>query len=317
MKRTTRILFICLTGLCYVIAQPTAHIYGEKVSRTQVFNVYFTFGDSVAGLTAEDLITTNAGVVSVEGNNRFYSAVLKAENPGTVTVKIPAGAVTAINASRPNTESNIHSVDVQYDREMVFWKVDSDEEWQETGSAGTGLAYVGGEAKATGTTAAYSSITKTYTVKTKPQKLVFKQTPAWLNWTEHEERIGPPGGNAPIFLPIANDDYYFFVGIGDGYGAWHSTDMVNWERYDDIATDPDEPDMHFRVGMWMTSAEYKDGMFYIIGDVPNDQDPHLWTDTDLNDGILPVYSDTAVFADPSDGSDAGLLAERRCQKGDV
>ncbi|MFC4991918.1 hypothetical protein [Rubritalea tangerina] len=57
---------------------------------------------------------------------------------------------------------------------------------------------------------------------------------------------------------------------------------------------------------WMTTAEYKDGKFYLYYDNPNDQDPHLIVDEDLRDGKMGKdYG--LVFKDPSDGSDNAVI----------
>lgn len=86
------------------------------------------------------------------------------------------------------------------------------------------------------------------------------------------------------------------LGLG-GYHAWHSTDMKSWVHHGPVS------DYKSR---WMTTAEYKDGKFYLYYDNPNDQDPHLIIDSDLRDG--KVGNDIGlVFADPSNGSDNAVI----------
>ena len=86
------------------------------------------------------------------------------------------------------------------------------------------------------------------------------------------------------------------LGLG-GYHAWHSTDMQNWRHHGPVSN---------YKSRWMTTAEYKDGKFYLYYDNPNDQDPHLIIDSDLTDGKMG--NDIGlVFADPSNGSDNAVI----------
>jgi hypothetical protein len=84
-----------------------------------------------------------------------------------------------------------------------------------------------------------------------------------------------------------------------GYHAWHSRDMVNWVHHGAITES---------FSRWMTSAEHKDGTFYFYYDYPNDQDPHVYVDKDLTDGV-PGENKGIVLRDPSDGSDAGFFRD--------
>jgi hypothetical protein len=73
--------------------------------------------------------------------------------------------------------------------------------------------------------------------------------------------------------------------------------MLNWVHHGPVS------DYKSR---WMTTAEYKDGNFYLYYDNPNDQDPHLIIDSDLTDG--KIGNDIGlVFADPSNGSDNAVI----------
>jgi hypothetical protein len=79
--------------------------------------------------------------------------------------------------------------------------------------------------------------------------------------------------------------------------------MVNW-----VHKGPVTPG---GVGRWVTSAEYKDGAFYIYSDSPNDHTPYLIIDNDLSDGVAGVNMG-AAFARPVDGihghgSDCSLI----------
>ena len=59
---------------------------------------------------------------------------------------------------------------------------------------------------------------------------------------------------------------------------------------------------------WVTTAEYADGKAYIYYDFPNDQDPHVYVDEDLTDG-LPGENMGMAFEDPSHGSDCTFIRD--------
>jgi hypothetical protein len=61
-----------------------------------------------------------------------------------------------------------------------------------------------------------------------------------------------------------------------------------------------------RFSRWVTTAEYVDGKTYLYYDYPNDQDPHLYIDEDLTDGV-PGKNMGLAFNDPSDGSDNAVI----------
>ena len=82
-----------------------------------------------------------------------------------------------------------------------------------------------------------------------------------------------------------------------GYHAWQSRDMVNWVHHGPVTE---------KFSRWVTTAEYADGKTYIYYDYPNDQDPHVYIDTDLTDG-LPGNDQGIAFRDPSDGSDCAVI----------
>ncbi len=84
-----------------------------------------------------------------------------------------------------------------------------------------------------------------------------------------------------------------------GYHAWQSRDMVNWVHHGPV-TD--------KVSRWVTTAEHADGKTYIYYDYPNDQDPHLYIDDDLTDGMLGENMGLA-FKDPSHGSDCAAIRD--------
>ena len=85
-------------------------------------------------------------------------------------------------------------------------------------------------------------------------------------------------------------------GLG-GYHAWQSKDMVNWVHHGPITE---------QKGKWMTTAEYSDGKAYFYYDFPNDQDPHVYVDSDLFDGE-PGTDEGMAYADPTNGSDCAII----------
>ncbi|WP_435895179.1 hypothetical protein [Oceaniferula spumae] len=84
-----------------------------------------------------------------------------------------------------------------------------------------------------------------------------------------------------------------------GYHAWQSRDMKNWVHHGPVTEG---------FSRWVTSAEMVDGKALIYYDFPNDQDPHVYVDSDLTDGE-PGENKGKVLSDPSDGSDAGFIRD--------
>lgn len=84
-----------------------------------------------------------------------------------------------------------------------------------------------------------------------------------------------------------------------GYNAWQSRDMKNWVHHGPVTES---------FSKWVTSAEYVDGKTLIYYDFPNDQDPHVYVDSDLTDGEPGENMGMAV-KDPSHGSDAGFIRD--------
>ena len=87
-------------------------------------------------------------------------------------------------------------------------------------------------------------------------------------------------------------------GLG-GYHAWQSRDMVNWVHHGPITEN---------FAKWMTTAEFADGKAYFYYDFPNDQDPHLYIDDDMTDGV-PGKNMGIAFKDPSHGSDCAVIRD--------
>ena len=84
-----------------------------------------------------------------------------------------------------------------------------------------------------------------------------------------------------------------------GYHAWQSRDMKNWVHHGPVTEG---------FAKWTTSAEWVDGKAHIYYDFPNDQDPHVYVDDDLFDGV-PGQNMGMAVKDPSHGSDAGFIRD--------
>lgn len=176
------------------------------------------------------------------------------------------------------------------------WTVDTPYEWNAWSADTEHLNFSGGRATPTRSTARFQSVLKQYGRKRKAKRITVEQVPLWNNWTAVSGVEPAGGGDAPIFIPVGENNYWYLNAESSGgvYGAWNSTDMKSWTHYPKV------------IGKdWVTTAEYADGTFYLYYDEPNDQDPHLVIDDDLTD---PEHREAEeVFADPSHGSDAGVL----------
>ena len=175
--------------------------------------------------------------------------------------------------------------------------------------------------------------------KRKASSLVIKQSPVWQNWNLIEN-LGPVNlSDAPVLLTLGPDNYWVFgryrpdrstnfnpesaslpgfdiplqttpftnqydapgglkPKLG-GYHAWQSKDMVNWVHHGPITE---------KKSAWMTTAEYYDGKAYFYYDFPNDQDPHVYVDSNLFDG-LPGENKGMAYDDPTHGSDCAIIRD--------
>ncbi len=217
------------------------------------------------------------------------------------------------------------------------WHVDSTDEWKAASSHSEGLEYNGGMASPLARSSHYRSKVKKFSTKTRAQHILFKQSPVWNNWIA----VGPVGpsnlGNAPVMLSLGPDDYWMFGqykrsrkknftpqdatlegfdillkttpyenqfdapgGLNEssgGYHAWQSRAMDNWVHHG-AETE--------KFSRWVTTAEFADCKAYIYYDYPNDQDPHVYVDDDLTDGV-PGKNMGMAFKDPSHGSDCAVI----------
>ncbi|NWK55029.1 hypothetical protein HW115_05375 [Verrucomicrobiaceae bacterium N1E253] len=281
-------------------------IYGPLTSPTPEFEVHLSFPEAVTGLDANDFIVQNGKITQLNSGGkrnfakRFFCATVQANAPGAVQISLPAGVVASISqAARGNAASNTFTTNCSADFGET-WTIDTQEEWSASQHSASNLTLANGMLEPTADNASFSSTVKSFTRKQKALTISFGQSPVWDNWTG-VPNVGASGaGDATILLPLSDKDYYHLGrGSTGGYHAWHSTDMVNWTHHGPI-TAP--------VHRWVTSAEYKDGKFYIYVDHPNDHTPHLYIDDNLKDGIIGTFMGMA-FNDPTHGSDCSVFRD--------
>ena len=222
------------------------------------------------------------------------------------------------------------------------WTIATHDEWTANTAAQSNLEFKEGKAIPTAPKASFQSVLKRFPNKQSVQSLTISQATEWLNWNP-VPNIGPSNlQDAPIALQLGANNYWMFGRYGKsnsqeegtfvgktvkldgfdiemkttpfekqydapgglkeklgGYHAWQSKDMETWIHHGPVSE---------KFSKWMTTAEYKDGKFYLYYDFPNDQDPHLYIDEDLTDG-LPGKNMGMVFKDPSHGSDCAVIRD--------
>ncbi len=215
------------------------------------------------------------------------------------------------------------------------------ESWQSATGVEEGVHIKNGLLSAVDREGVYKSKFVAFGSQKKLGELTATQSPVWLNW-EPVKNIGPSNlGDAPVFVSVGPNNYWMFGryygeakkaqdfvaedatldgfdialrttpfknqydapgGLKEklgGYHAWQSRDMKNWVHHGAVTEG---------FSRWVTTAEYVDGDFYIYYDYPNDQDPHLYIDSDLTDGV-PGKNHGLAVPDPSDGSDCGVIRD--------
>lgn len=220
-----------------------------------------------------------------------------------------------------------------------LWKVESNDEWLKNKSKDENLEYKNGMVSPTSKVGVYSSIIHSFKNKRSVKSISITQSPVWENW-DPVSNIGPTNLlDAPVLLSLGENNTWIFGRYGQstqkdfkpesvelkgfniplfttpwpkqfnapgglkkslgGYHAWQSRDMITWVHHGPITE---------TFSRWVTSVEAVDGKIYIYYDYPNDQDPHLYIDEDLTDG-LPGKNMGLAFKDPSDGSDCAIIRD--------
>lgn len=220
------------------------------------------------------------------------------------------------------------------------WIIETNEDWKSNKLSASNIEYKEGMAIPTKKTAKYKSKLKRFTKKTSAESIMVEQSPVWENW-QSVANIGPSNlGDAPVFVRVEDGNYWMFGRYNTprnkkefkaqnitlegydiplqttpfknqynakgglkpslrGYHAWQSNDMKTWIHHGSVSE-------HF--SRWMTSGEYVNGKFYLYYDFPNDQDPHLYIDENLEDGV-PGKNMGMVFKDPTHGSDCAVIRD--------
>lgn len=297
---------------------PSVTIFGSGSTSEKSNTVYLSFSADVSGLAASDFTVVNGTVSQVkpEGRSRSktnnsyipsvrqFSALITANAPGPVQVTLKAGAVNSIEGNTPSTASNTFSFQCQGDFNEP-WIVDEAAQWTQAASSSTNMQLSGGFVQPTANSSSYTSVVKNFSRKRKATSVTFKQSPVWDNWVPLGYDVQTrTGSDAPVLVPVGPQNYYILAMKDNIYQAWHSTDMVNWTLKGPVVSGAE--------GRWVTSAEYKDGFFYIYSDHFNDHTSRVFRDNDLGDGVAGTLlgtalsrngsgSDLAAFRDNADG----------------
>jgi len=222
------------------------------------------------------------------------------------------------------------------------WSLDTQEDWLGNITEQINLRVIDGKLEPLDSVATFKSAFKKFAKKQSVKSITLSQSPEWLNW-EPVSNIGPSNlGDAPVALQLGEGNYWMFgryikneskkgtifkaedatldgfdiplkttpfnnqfdapgglkPSLG-GYHAWQSHDMVNWVHHGPVSE---------TFSKWVTTAEYIDGKLYLYYDFPNDQDPHLYIDDNLTDGI-PGKDMGMAFNDPTHGSDCAVIRD--------
>lgn len=226
------------------------------------------------------------------------------------------------------------------------WRIETQEEWTAGLKSSTDVKVENGQVVPTAKHATLKSELKSFSTKQSAKSIVVTQSADWLNW-EPAGNLGPVNlGDAPVMLSLGPNDYWMFGRYGNGrnrkdrskatpfqpepatldgfempltttpfanqydapgglkkrlggYHAWQSRDMVNWVHHGPITEG---------FAKWMTTAEFADGKAYFYYDFPNDQDPHVYVDSDLFDGV-PGENKGMAYDDPTHGSDCAIIRD--------
>ncbi|WDE98886.1 hypothetical protein PQO03_13685 [Lentisphaera profundi] len=223
--------------------------------------------------------------------------------------------------------------------ENESWIIDSQVEWKQSITSNDQLDLKDGMISPKSKHATFKSTLKTFSTQRSAKSITLAQSPVWHNWAPIKGVKPINLGDAPVMLTMGPGNYWMFgryrapqkkdfksetaelkgfdiplkttpfanqydapgglkKGLG-GYHAWQSKDMLNWVHHGPVTEG---------FSSWVTTAEYVDGKVHIYYDFPNDQDPHLYIDEDLTDG-LPGKNMGMAFKDPSDGSDCAFIRD--------
>lgn len=221
------------------------------------------------------------------------------------------------------------------------WILETNKQWDSALIKQKGVSLDEGEIRLQSKSGQATVRTPSFKKKRSVSSLLLRQSTSWQNW-DAVPQVGPSNlQDAPVFLVKGPQDYWLFGRYGKinkqgkkfiaqdatlpgfdiplkttphpnqfnapgglkgslgGYNAWQSRDMINWVHHGSVTP---------AFARWTTTAEQVGGKTYIYYDFPNDQDPHLFIDEDLTDG-LPGKNMGMAFADPSHGSDCAVIRD--------
>ena len=228
------------------------------------------------------------------------------------------------------------------------WVIDSQAEWQNSAAAMSEVEIKDGIASPTAEKAMFQSTINSFDEKRSAKSIVIDQSTIWQNWEPTKNFGPVNVLDAPVTLALGPNDYWIFGRYGNppkrnsqrakkiephtpkpvkldgfdiplqttqfanqydapgglkkgkgGYHGWQSRDLLNWVHHGPVTEG---------FSKWVTSAEHIDGKTLIYYDFPNDQDSHVYVDSDLTDGEPGENMGKAV-EDPSHGSDAGFIRD--------
>lgn len=239
-----------------------------------------------------------------------------------------------------------YSIEATEHAEGIAWVIATQAEWKKDTTGHQAIEIIDGMATPTAAESSLLSKLKKFETKRSAKSIVLDQSPQWLNWQQTDD-IGPANlGDAPVMLCLGPGDYWMFGRYSGrrkrgekspaapfkpqsaklegfdvplqttrfpdqfdapgglmpktgGYHAWQSRDMVSWVHHGPITE---------KFAAWMTTAESADGKAFFYYDFPNDQDPHVYVDDNLFDG-LPGDNKGIAYDDPSHGSDCGIIRD--------
>ncbi len=228
------------------------------------------------------------------------------------------------------------------------WAITTENDWKESIESSEGVVIDRGGISPVAKSGRVRTKIQSFKSKRSANALIAGQAPLWQNWNPIENLGPSNLGDAPVLLTAGKDDYWMFGLYGGGqpkgkqgenardafepkaavlegfdapltttrfpnqfdapggrkpgkggYHAWQSRDMQTWVHHGPVTEG---------FSRWVTSAEMIDGKALIYYDFPNDQDPHVYVDSDLTDGEPGENMGLAVM-DPSHGSDAGFIRD--------
>lgn len=296
-----------------------------------------SLGGRLDGFTLKILDAARKVVFSKEKIRQ--SDLIAFEKPGQVAYASREKGSTPVRKAVKETYTREELQKAASEQPPNGWLIDNDADWALAVENHANLEFADGMVTPIAQEATFRSRLKSFDKPRALKSIRFDQSPVWHNW-DPIGNLGPNNlGDAPVMLSLGPDNYWMFGRYGGkgkkgftavdahlegfdiplkttpfpnqydapggllpgrgGYHAWQSRDMINWVHHGAVTE---------KFSCWVTTAEYADGKLFIYYDYPNDQDPHLYIDADLTDGI-PGKNMGMAFEDPSHGSDCTFIRD--------